>query len=1015
MTDDEAERERLLGKLTLREKVRLLTGATTWRTRAEPALGLREMVLSDGPAGVRGQSWDERDPSLLLPSASALGALWDERLVERLGGLLAAEARRKEVDVVLAPTLNLHRTPLGGRHFECFSEDPELTGRTGAALVRGIQAHGVAATAKHYVANDSETDRLTVDVRVSERVLREVYLAPFEAAVEAGVRVVMAGYNGVNGSTMNASPLLTDPLKREWGFDGLVVSDWGALRDGDPAARAGLDLAMPGPDSPWGAALVRAVEDGRVPPAAVDDKVRRLLTLAAACGALGDPPADAAARSGADDAAGTGARAEAPGDAVRRGPAGAGAAGLPRGAAEAFDHARTLNGSRAHGGAEAGVASEGEAEAGVVPEGDAGAGVEGGIASEGEAEAGVASEAEAQAEVSPEAKAGAGVEPAVVPEAEAEVEAGVAPAAEPGGAPGAGSRVGAVSDLGGAAPDHFRGRPVPYTRADATADAATPARRAAAAGGGAGTEVEAEDGAGAGDDDRDARALLRRAVAASAVLLHNRYVLPLDPGRLRTVAVIGAHAALPRTQGGGSAGVFPRQVVTPLDGIRAALGGGTRVVHVPGPSTDAPPPPLAPDLCADPTTDTPGVRLRLLDAAGSELYSEHRLSGRQLEPPELPGALTVEITALLLPGTSGPWTIGVGGFGRMSVTVDERVLLDGEFARETDDPAVVHVNPPVHCVRVPLTAGRAVRVTARRELAPGTGRATVVTAAPPRPDDRAALAEAAVAARHADAAIVVVGTTEHGESEGYDRTDLGLGGRQDDLVRAVTAANPNAVVVVNSGGPVELPWRAQAGAVLLTWFPGQEGGAGLADVLLGRAEPGGRLPTTWAAALADAPVTRTGPVDGRLGYDEGLHIGYRAWARHHRTPAYWFGHGLGYTTWAYEALDVPDDLVAGESFTVRIGLRNTGGRPGREVVQVYLAGPPGPLERPERWLAGYTAVHAAPGERTTAEVWIPCRALRHWEEESHAWRTRPGPYRVLAGRSAGSLPLTAVTLVRASG
>ncbi|MER5875186.1 glycoside hydrolase family 3 C-terminal domain-containing protein [Streptomyces sp. NPDC001910] len=896
MTDDEAERERLLGKLTLREKVRLLTGATTWRTRAEPALGLREMVLSDGPAGVRGQSWDERDPSLLLPSASALGALWDERFVERLGGLLAAEARRKDVDVVLAPTLNLHRTPLGGRHFECFSEDPELTGRTGAALVRGIQAHGVAATAKHYVANDSETDRLTVDVRVSERVLREVYLAPFEAAVEAGVRVVMAGYNGVNGTTMNASPLLTDPLKREWGFDGVVVSDWGALRDGDPAGRAGLDLAMPGPDSPWGAALVRAVEDGRVPVSAVDDKVRRLLTLAAACGALGEPPVRAAA--GDDTCVGTDARVDSSEKAARREDADAGTG--------------TGTGTDADTGTD-----EALARGGPETLGPAGAHSASGVPSGGDVEVEV--------------------------------------------------------------------------------------------------EVDAEAAGVAEGFDRDARDLLRRAVAASAVLLHNRYVLPLDPARLRTVAVIGAHAALPRTQGGGSAGVFPRHVVTPLDGIRAALGDGARVVHVPGPSTDAPPPPLAPDLCSDPTTDTPGVRLRLLDASGNELHSEHRLSGRQLEPLELPGAHTVEISALLLPGTTGPWTIGVGGFGRMSVSVDEHVVLDGEFARETDDPAVVHVNPPVHCVRVPLTSGRAVRVTARRELAPGTGRATVVTAAPPRPDDRAALAEAAVAARRADAAIVVVGTTEHGESEGYDRTDLGLGGRQDDLVRAVTAANPHTVVVVNSGGPVELPWRAQAGAVLLTWFPGQEGGAGLADVLFGHAEPGGRLPTTWAATLADAPVTRTGPVDGRLDYDEGLHIGYRAWARHHRTPAYWFGHGLGYTTWAYEALDVPDDLVAGESFTVRVGLRNTGGRPGREVVQVYLAGPPGPLERPERWLAGYTAVHAAPGERTTAVVRIPGRALRHWDEDDHAWRTRPGPYRVLAGRSAGSLPLTAVTLVRASG
>lgn len=203
----------LADKLDLRQKVRLLTGADTWRTAAEPAVGLREMVFSDGPAGVRGPGWDERDTSALLPSASALAALWDEDRVRRLGALLGDEARRKGVHVLLAPTLNLHRGPLAGRHFECFSEDPLLAGRTGAALIRGIQSRGVAATAKHYVANDSETGRLTLDARIDERVLRELYLAPFELAVRAGVWLVMSAYNGVNGTTMSESCLLAEPLK----------------------------------------------------------------------------------------------------------------------------------------------------------------------------------------------------------------------------------------------------------------------------------------------------------------------------------------------------------------------------------------------------------------------------------------------------------------------------------------------------------------------------------------------------------------------------------------------------------------------------------------------------------------------------------------------------------------------------------------------------------------------------------------------------------------------------------
>ncbi|MBO0916486.1 glycoside hydrolase family 3 protein, partial [Streptomyces laculatispora] len=287
MTDEEIDP--LLEKLDAAQKVRLLTGGSTWRTYPEPAVGLRPLTLSDGPAGVRGETWDERETSLVLPSPTALAASWDERLLTDLGALLAAEARRKGVDVLLAPTLNLHRSPLGGRHFECFSEDPLLTGRTGAALIRGIQSGGVAATAKHFVANDAETDRLSVDVRMDEQTLHEVYLAPFEAAVEAGVWAVMSAYNKVGGATMSASPLLDYPLKNLWGFDGTVVSDWGGVRTLLDTARSAQDLAMPGPEGPWSTGLLAALEQGLVSAEVVDDKVRRLLRLARRVGALGSP------------------------------------------------------------------------------------------------------------------------------------------------------------------------------------------------------------------------------------------------------------------------------------------------------------------------------------------------------------------------------------------------------------------------------------------------------------------------------------------------------------------------------------------------------------------------------------------------------------------------------------------------------------------------------------------------------------------------------------------------------
>src|SRR5215210_7579550 len=153
-------------RLSLEQKVRLLTGADFWSLHPEPAAGLRRLVVSDGPAGVRGERWDERDTSANVPSPTALAATWDVALVEDLGRLLAFESRGKGVDVLLAPTVNLHRTPYGGRHFECFSEDPLLTARVGTAYVRGLQDGGAGATVKHFVANDSETDRFTLDVRL---------------------------------------------------------------------------------------------------------------------------------------------------------------------------------------------------------------------------------------------------------------------------------------------------------------------------------------------------------------------------------------------------------------------------------------------------------------------------------------------------------------------------------------------------------------------------------------------------------------------------------------------------------------------------------------------------------------------------------------------------------------------------------------------------------------------------------------------------------------------------------
>ena len=190
----------LIDQLTLEEKVQVLTGEDFWSTWNVPKIGLRKLVVSDGPSGVRGELWDERSDSLSLPSATAFASTWDRELLAFIGEVMASEARRKNVDVVLGPTINLHRSPLGGRHFEAYSEDAVLSGHMAAAFIQGIQSQGVGGCLKHFVANDAETDRHTVNNIVDEKTLRELYALPFEIAVrDANPWTIMSAYNRVNG------------------------------------------------------------------------------------------------------------------------------------------------------------------------------------------------------------------------------------------------------------------------------------------------------------------------------------------------------------------------------------------------------------------------------------------------------------------------------------------------------------------------------------------------------------------------------------------------------------------------------------------------------------------------------------------------------------------------------------------------------------------------------------------------------------------------------------------------
>ncbi|SDH41453.1 beta-glucosidase family protein [Agrococcus jejuensis] len=796
--------------LDLPTKVGLLTGETAWRLPAIPAIGLRGLTMSDGPVGVRGTGEVDGERSLLLPSPTALAAHFDPEIMDRVGRLIAAEARRKGVDVVLAPQVNLQRTPVGGRHFECLSEDPLLTSVLGAAFVAGIQAGGVAACIKHYVANDSETQRTEYVSDVDERTLREAYLPPFEAAVRAGAWAIMAAYNDVDDGTESAPMtehrhLLRDVLRDEWGFDGIVVSDWLAASTTDETALGGLDVTMPGPGGPWGEALVAAVRAGRVPEEVVDAQVRNVLRVAARTGCF-----------------------------------------------------------------------------------------------------------------------------------------------------------------------------------DGTSPVPPPA------------------------DDRD-RALVRASASGAVVVLRRPASgLPSIVGA-RSVALIGPNAVRPHVLGGGSSTVHPERIVTPEQGIVAALpdaevhvrrGGSSRRFPDPMPQVDVP---------------VPG---------GVVLHA--RLVGDGVDEPIAgpwegwlhdiaEGVDHVELVGEALLAEPGTHVLQLGTVGRHRVEVDGVVVSESEQRASHEVVLDSSVNNPdgvQHAIEVDEPRTVTIRVMLDVIRAGGYGRFArgVLRHRPPSEQVETEIAEAVAAARDADVAIVVVGTTEESESEGWDRTTLALPGRQDELVTRILDVAPDAIVVVNAGAPVLLPWLDRARTVLWGWFGGQEWGGALADVLTGVAEPAGRLPWTLPASEADVPVPHAIPDAGlRVDYADGLDVGYRGWLRSGAVPAASFGHGLGWTDVAYRGASAGLD---GDAIVVDVELAETAGRAGSEVVQAYLlADPSDPddADRPVASLAGFARVQVAAGETVHATVRVETDALRRWDG---GWRIPAGRVRLAIGGSLAAAldPATGTTV-----
>ncbi|MGZ2487796.1 beta-glucosidase [Rhizobium pisi] len=798
---DEIWIEDTLAKLTLEEKVSLLSGANFWETVANERLDVPSVKVSDGPNGARGGVTENGPTAAVFPSGIALGASWNPDLLREIGKALAEESRTKDSNVLLAPTVNMHRGPLNGRNFECYSEDPHLTTEMALAYIGGLQAQGVGATIKHFIANESEYERMTMSSDIDIRTLREIYLPPFEAAVKAGIWALMCSYNRLNGTfTSEHKWLLHDLLKVEYGFDGLVMSDWTAVKSVAESVNAGLDLEMPGPALYRGKKLLDAIERGEVDLDMVTDGARRVLRI--------------------------------------------------------VDRSGVRN--------------------------------------------------------TPRVKAETSI------------------------------------DL----PEH--------------------------------------------------RALIRRAVAEGSVLLKNSGILPLDGTNPLKVAVVGPNAAVARIMGGGSARVNAHYRVSPLDGLMAR--DNVEVVFEEGCTNHL----LLPVVPGTMVThfynnedfSGPAVFTRHYPSSDAKWFGSH-------EPGVDLHLFTARSSFEVTPQRSGRYELGLANAGLARLYVDDVLTIDGWDGWAPTGATYYHFGGDERQVEIELEAGRTyhfhVDYRSTTGVMDGIQAFRVGLSLPP---GEAGLARAERAAASADVALVFVGRTPEWDSEGRDLPGIDLPRAQDELISRVVAANPNCVVILQTGGPVAMPWKDEVAAILQSWYPGQELGHGVADVLFGDAEPGGRLPQTFPAALSANPTVGNYPGEnGHVAYREGVFIGYRHYDRAGGEGVLFpFGFGLSYTTFDLGQPRLTSRTIrAGDRFTMTIPVRNTGTRAGKAVVQAYVAPPKGD-DRPVKELRGFSALALSAGEEGQADITLGMRSLAYFDAERNAWRAPAGNYTILIGTSSVALP-----------
>ncbi len=795
--------ETLLKKMTLREKASLLSGLDSWQTVPIERLGVPSLVMSDGPHGVRSQT----HPTTCFPSGAGLGATWDPQLIERVGEVLGDETLASGADILLGPCVNIMRAPLAGRNFEAYSEDPFLAGRIGAAWIRGLQSRGAGASLKHFACNNQETERFRGNSVVDERTLREIYLPQFEAAAkEARPWTVMCAYNRINGRYASEHEfLLRQVLKGEWGFDGPVISDWGANHTVFDSIRGGLDLEMPGPAKYFGRLLEEAVTHWQIEESLVDDAARRILRMIV--------------RSGRMD---------------RKRPAG------------------RMN-TPAHG------------------------------------------------------------------------------------------------------------------------------------------------------------KLARAAAEGSVVLLKNEgETLPLQPGKLRRLAVIGPNAIQARIGGGGSSYVNPPYRVSPLMGLQKRLGRKVDIQFASGCDNALHFPVLSMEYVTTPDGSRPGL--------AAEFFANRRFAGKAV------GQRTFMEANLW--AFAAPREVPSDGFSlrlrwRLSVPISRRyrfaithchhvrLFVDGRRIINSVTPVPAAQPDPciVPAAEMEMKAGKTYDVrlefikTPHHEV-----NALQIRMAPADEGDAATrIAAAAELAATCDAAIVFAGMPEGWETEGWDRPSMDLPGPQDDLIRAVAAANPKTIVVMHAGSPVHMPWIDQVPAALYAFYPGQEAGNAIAALLCGDISPSGKLPFSIPRHYEDNPAFGNFPGGRDVRYGEGIFVGYRYYDHKKLQPLFPFGHGLSYSTFAYGRVLAPKRAKIGRAVLVSLKVTNTGPCDAAEVVQLYVRDVAASVPRPPKELKAFAKIALPPGKSRIIAFTLENRAFAFWDESVKGWKVEPGEFEILVGSSSADL------------